>query len=1780
MTKQIFTYVILAIILNITSLNHANTLFHWDFDGHEGDILISELDTISDANLIKFGNFNSTYEILHGNTNPWFNTTGTSAVFLNDPIYKEVGIALAVVDTGENTDLDLSMNEAFTIEFFLFPSGLNNCVLVGKGNSDSGYFIKLFFDGKISFSINSDNNSISTGSNVIQRGKWYHIAAVFDKADKSTPMKLFVDGILSASGGNNTQVNDSTNSFSIGTYVDNNYNPPRSGSNKFSGKLDELRISDIALGTNEFLINTVKTKALYPYPENHADQFSRTTHLTWQPAKGVSGQRIYFGLNPDNLDFIAEVDPETNILSNQQIGGKLQQGATYYWRVDSKGNQIIDDVNENVDYGFDGEGKGEVWSFTTQDNILHDGHIKWLLHLGQSPDDMILSGGSGQLQLFGGEPNISPTVGEIYDFSETFCNTSHDLLIWTPQYSSTGLFEGYGFDEFGIQYYHIYIRSSQERDVRLNIRDFESISVWCNGNLVMINAGGQERWCDLTLQQGYNSILFKLSVSISFGRGYDSNWYYLNARFTDFNDQPLDGLTYSLESPTPEQDIYVYRKLPDEYDPNKDIKVTLEIDANQELEQNEASIIEIIPDGTQIIDSGGGYVNGNSIQWVYPLNSDSSEEIYYTLLVSENQVEPISFLGYVYINKQLEEIAGDELIFDEKQISPVDMEMTLDTIEINTTDFISSEEVIIDGSRFNFNGVSPASADGWAKYEFNIKHPDRYNIIIDYAEYWTSFHNIASLKLILDDNEFIEAELYPTTHSYLNFGVTSPSFDPERKALWLVGHVELTAGTHTVTVSFNQMQDVSGKTERNIDITPVIRKITFINYPSLNLPYFAEPHHLDSYEHAPARLVHSRDITTLPDGRVEITYYGTFYSLSQGNEVYFANWENLPKPDSETSLFEFVSFEPDVFHLPPNGEQDFTLTVRSVEPVTPNYSELFILWLQGPPSNPARKPYLFCTGQSYIELPPYRRDEYPWNQPLFDIVQYDSMLAPGDITDDPEQWIPDRASLGFFNGRYEHSLGSFILKQVQDGVLPSIASIFQNKGWDINQISPRDVSKLMPHLFARLYTSDYRQLVKDYVQRFSENLVFYPVTYRWDWVRPYYFSPYSFDTIAGKNLLAAYVRTAQEGSISDEEQFRILHNLVLPIFNSYWDELRVTAFLAQDANVGDKLIFLDRSAYGVTGSPVDGFSTIPPGYIKIGNDLHEIINGTDYNNLILKKPLSKSYLKGTPVTSWAYIEELELEGRDLRSLVVLAAASRDWAVIDEALKNISDILTEQNIFLEDGSFRNPPGSYATGYDYYLTAVMLRRLFGNEALKAIPQEIWDKFYNGLIYTCEFPFSNGQVPSLTGGGTVNQLSRDYFHGVELLEELFPDDTENISLYKRISNQEKNRQPGDLIDNHNFVIHGWGYAMLRSEGRTWDRGMETLLASKYLMSNPGDHVSHDCLGIVLYGLGTILTPRYGGCWAAFAPPFMNQIMIDNSPWENEYYGSYWHFDGREELPSAVAHTGDGDNCSNLNFDMSRWCIQFPEYLFDTYFIKAKDLDTHQYEWNLFNMGEMEIVEPKALTWDACPEFLDGYWPTIGTRGAGERTIATKPAGRIIADWYISDGSWDPYGDPKLLRYTPAHNGRLRLIACDNSSSSLINAQIGFYPCPASDFQANSQDILVIRKNAISHAFVNTLEAIADDKEAYVIDVEVIDNGNHNQQLVKVTTSEGEDWIYLSGQWNSGPNGENPVSGIYTDADIVVWRIVNNATKRIYIANGSYANTAYGSWNFGTVGNHYIEY
>jgi hypothetical protein len=1426
---------------------------------------------------------------------------------------------------------------------------------------------------------------------------------------------------------------------------------------------------------------------------------------------------------------------------------------------------------------------------------LEGGYFKWLLHLGQSPSDRIHKAYGHRW--IDGDPYIKPAPGQIMDFSDEGGGrnnrpATHDMLIWTPQYSDTGYFADEGYDDWFTQYYHIYIHSPNERPARLRFRKLEILTVWNNGEEICHVRDfdwHQERQIDFTLHAGINSMTFKLT-----GPPQGSpDGSHLAVRITDRNDTEFSDLTYSLEPPLPDKDILIVRQLPEEYDPGHAIDVTLKVEIDPNVESDVLHVIEYIPEAATVAETGGGRIIHNALWWTLRADAVSSTELHYRLATASDSGGAIPFVGYYYRDKMFEEIVGGKVLFEDQPIFPADVLEGIETIEIYPADFIDSNNIVVGGTNVqdysgsleNFaaglvTGLKPHQTGGWAEYQLSVTHAGDYQVILDYGELWTMFHHTADVNIVIDGTTTIHSELYPTTHSYggtyTSQTVYGPTTDPERNARWIVGVVSLSLGKHTLRLCFPPMYPEDKVLDRFTDGRPVITRVVLVNYPGLTVPGIGEPHHLDSYEHPPARLVHDRNVEVLPDGRVEMTYHGTFYNLSQGNELYFADGSIRPRPGRDDTLFEFVSIEPEVFHLPPGAEQDFSLVVRSKEVVPEDYSEMVVVWLQGVPSSPARRPYLFTTGRRFVDLPPYEARPFSWtHKPLLDLVwdaRLDSSLG---IHDDAVVFIPDQSDLGLDGGRYQYDVEGFFQHQLEQGKLPSVELIGQDGGWDKKAWRGRVWSTLLASTY---WGGDPRQ-AKDFVQRLSENMVFYPVKHRWDWARPAYLPWFSWiDFVKGMPALAAHIRTVQEKMIDDSQQFKILHNMVLPIFNSYWDELRTVAIFTKDANEGDTVLYVDRPTYGKTGNPTDGFNMFIPAYVRIEGEPYSLHYTTSGDVVELTEPLKQAYPKGTKITSWAFIEEIELEGRGVSSLVAIAAASRDAAVVDESLHMLGEIFELQEIFLDDGSFKNEPGSYGSMHPYPGALLKAKRLLGEESLRVVSEVAMDKIHQGIINVAQFPFSNGKAPHLNGGGAMNQLNRSYFKEIYMLEELFPEDQEHIELYKRIEQQENDRVPGDIIDNHNFVVHGWGYAMLRSENGSWDRGMETLLSSKHLLGNGGDHVSPDCLGLVIYGLGTILTPRYGYSWISGGPPFLNQVMMDDDYGDKAYYGSFWHFDGRSELPSSVAHTGDGNDCTDLSSERSRWCIQFPEYLFDAYFIEAKDGAEHHYGWCFINMGELELIEPAGLSWQDYPEFLDGHWPEPGTRGAGSRTIASKGPGRIAADWIISNAPWVPDGDPTLLRESPQHSGRLRLIMADDGSSQLVDAQIGWYShANGEQTLANSQDILAVRKNAVSHAFVDTLEPIADDEPAYVADVIVVAKGNHNQQLVKVVTSEGEDWVYLSSKWGSRPDGNQPLAGITTDADLLAWRVIGNEVTRFYLAGGSYAITPHGSWDFGSQGNYY---
>ncbi|NIQ33595.1 MAG: hypothetical protein GTN80_08155, partial [Nitrososphaeria archaeon] len=221
------------------------------------------------------------------------------------------------------------------------------------------------------------------------------------------------------------------------------------------------------------------------------------------------------------------------------------------------------------------------------------------------------------------------------------------------------------------------------------------------------------------------------------------------------------------------------RDLPADYDPGKNIDVTLSVEVTPEATANKLTIIEYIPERLSVTDPCGGSVMGNIIQWSFAGDDLQTVDIKYSLAVPSNYTESVAFLGYIYHDKKLEEIIGDSVLHEVTPTNPWEIAETIETVDIDAGDYVRAENVTVggessrdySGSLENFgrglvSGLKPHQIGGWAEYEFSVTNPGEYHIVLDYGELWTMFHHSAEVFVIIDENIGLRGALFPTTHSY------------------------------------------------------------------------------------------------------------------------------------------------------------------------------------------------------------------------------------------------------------------------------------------------------------------------------------------------------------------------------------------------------------------------------------------------------------------------------------------------------------------------------------------------------------------------------------------------------------------------------------------------------------------------------------------------------------------------------------------------------------------------------------------------------------------------------------------------------------------------------------------------------------------------------------------------------------------------------------------------------------------------------------------------------
>jgi sulfatase modifying factor 1 len=359
-----------ALVFSLTACAGADTLFHWRFDGPFGQTLAYETDIAGGVTVTRFEDSGlgggSPYDVKYGVPNPWYNVSGTSADFLNDPLDNDPGVGLFAADQGVNSPLDLSALSEVTIEAFVCPYGLRQSVIIRKYSGsgyDGVYYIDTRPEGRFGVRLAGNGEDTGDGGAVCndltyEENEWYHVALVWN----GSAIRFYVNGVQSQDLSGSSEVafsgpiGDSDRALGIGCIVRDNLDPPGNSGQFFHGRIDEIRITDQVWYPSEFCCDTARARE--PSPDNYAQDVHPDANLSWSPGDDATSHDVYFGTDFEDVNngtggtFIGNQEPNT-----YDPCGLLEFGVTYYWRIDE-----VDDTTV----------KGHVWRFTVADGKASD----------------------------------------------------------------------------------------------------------------------------------------------------------------------------------------------------------------------------------------------------------------------------------------------------------------------------------------------------------------------------------------------------------------------------------------------------------------------------------------------------------------------------------------------------------------------------------------------------------------------------------------------------------------------------------------------------------------------------------------------------------------------------------------------------------------------------------------------------------------------------------------------------------------------------------------------------------------------------------------------------------------------------------------------------------------------------------------------------------------------------------------------------------------------------------------------------------------------------------------------------------------------------------------------------------------------------------------------------------------------------------------------------------------------------------------------------------------
>lgn len=209
-----------------------------------------------------------------------------------DWIPGKFGSSLSFDGSGELVSMPNAATSDFTISFWMRttqafqvtnapPSGrmiigadspgpANDFMIGGtRGSNGQGGFVdRISF--QTGFTGGAQPNAIIHGTSSVSTGQWVHVAVTRTKA--SGQMKLYVNGVLEATGTGSTDVLNANAALSLG-------GNPAGAANSYQGDLDQIRIYGRVLGATEITDLKQETGGLPPYDQWVSTWFPGLTHL-------------------------------------------------------------------------------------------------------------------------------------------------------------------------------------------------------------------------------------------------------------------------------------------------------------------------------------------------------------------------------------------------------------------------------------------------------------------------------------------------------------------------------------------------------------------------------------------------------------------------------------------------------------------------------------------------------------------------------------------------------------------------------------------------------------------------------------------------------------------------------------------------------------------------------------------------------------------------------------------------------------------------------------------------------------------------------------------------------------------------------------------------------------------------------------------------------------------------------------------------------------------------------------------------------------------------------------------------------------------------------------------------------------------------------------------------------------------------------------------------------------------------------------------------------------